>query len=114
MVDQLERGLAPLNDYVFSLRDAFQMFIVHQVTSIGCVGAMTIMIELQAELQESVNSIAELLQKFEHTGASHPGSFLCQAMNELGKQLKEVSSIQIISSCLYIYGSYVSNFYSEQ
>ena len=30
-VDQLERGIAPLNDYVFSLRDAFQMFIVHQV-----------------------------------------------------------------------------------
>ena len=46
---------------------------------------------LQAELQESVNSIADLLQKFEHTGASHPGSFLCQAMNELGKQLKEVA-----------------------
>lgn len=45
---------------------------------------------LQAELQDSVNSIAELLQKFEHTGASHAGSFLCQAMNELGKQLKEV------------------------
>lgn len=46
---------------------------------------------LQAELQESVNSIADLLQKFEHTGASYPGSFLCQAMNELGKQLKEVA-----------------------
>lgn len=46
---------------------------------------------LQAELQESMNSIAELLQKFEHTGASHPGSFLSQAMNELGKQLKEAS-----------------------
>ena len=35
MVDQLERGIAPLNDYVFSLRDAFQMFIVHQVIAIG-------------------------------------------------------------------------------
>ena len=46
---------------------------------------------LQAELQESVNSIADLLQKFEHTGANHPGSFLCQAMDELGKQLKEVN-----------------------
>ena len=52
---------------------------------------MIIRTKLQAELQESVNSIAELLQKFEHTGASHPGSFLCQAMNELGKQLKEVN-----------------------
>ena len=52
-------------------------------------------IELQAELQESVNSIAELLQKFEHTGASHPGSFLCQAMNELGKQLKEVIQFKL-------------------
>jgi len=51
---------------------------------------------LQAELQESVDSIAELLLKFEHTGASHPGSFLCQAMNELGKQLKEVGH------CMYV------------
>ena len=37
MVDQLERGIAPLNDYVFSLRDAFQMFVVHQVIAVACV-----------------------------------------------------------------------------
>ena len=71
------------------------MFVVHQVISIGYdvvseIGAK------QAELQESMNTIAELLQKFEHTGASQPGSFLYHAMSELGGQLKEVSFWYIV------------------
>ena len=75
------------------------MFVVHQVTIAMKYNLLVTLIAAQAELQESVNAIAELLLKFEHTGASKPGSFLCHAMSELGGQFKEVS-VNILNSVI--------------